>query len=76
MLNQRKDGKKKIGAWVTDEEKDMLDREIKKHGLKNVAELLRAVREGTVKISPHVKAMAVMAPIAFAVVARYLPLAA
>ena len=31
MLNQRKDGKKKIGVWVTDEEKDMLDREIKNH---------------------------------------------
>lgn len=57
MPNQRKQGKKKIGVWVEDEEKAQIDAELKKHGVKNVAELLRAVREGRVKISPHVQAL-------------------
>lgn len=61
MPNQRKPGKKKIGVWVTDEEKVLIDRELKKHGLSNVAELLKAVREGTVKISPHIKTLALAA---------------
>jgi hypothetical protein len=57
MPNQRKQGKKKIGAWVDDAEKAQLDAELKKHGCKNLAELLRAVREGRVRIDPRVHAL-------------------
>jgi hypothetical protein len=57
MPNQRKQGKKKIGAWVDDAEKAQIDAMLKKHGVKNVAELLRAVREGRVTISPAAYAL-------------------
>jgi hypothetical protein len=57
MPNQRKPGKKKIGVWVTDEEQSQINAELKKHGMKNVAELLKAIREGRVKVSPHVQAL-------------------
>ena len=57
MPNQRKQGKKKIGAWVDDSEKAQIDAMLKKHGVKNVAELLRAVRDGRVTISPAAHAL-------------------
>lgn len=57
MPNQRKQGKKKIGAWVDDSEKAQIDAMLKKHGVKNIAELLRAVREGRVTISPAAHAL-------------------
>jgi hypothetical protein len=57
MPNQRKQGKKKIGAWVDDAEKAQLDAQLKKHGFKSLADLLRAVREGRVKIDPGTYAL-------------------
>lgn len=61
MPNQRKEGKKKIGVWVTDEEQALQNAKLKEHGLKNVAELLKAIREGTIKVSPHIKTLAIAA---------------
>jgi hypothetical protein len=57
MPNQRKQGKKEIGVWVEDSEKAQIDAMLKKHGVKNVADLLRAVREGRVTISPAAHAL-------------------
>lgn len=61
MPNQRKQGKKKIGAWVSDEEHAQLKAAMKQHGVANLAELLRAVRERRIKISPHIHALALSA---------------
>lgn len=52
MPNCRKPNKKKIGVWITDLEKAQIDAMLKKHGVKNVAELLRLVRAGRVTILP------------------------
>ena len=57
MPNRRKPGKKKIGVWITDAEKHQIDAMLDKHGVRNVAELLRAVREGRVTISPAAYAL-------------------
>ena len=57
MPNQRRQGKKKIGVWVDDNEKAQIDTMLKKHGVKNVAELLKAVREGRITVSPATYAL-------------------
>lgn len=43
MANQRKTGKKKIGFWATDEEKDEMLKAAKAAGFDNLADWLRSL---------------------------------
>lgn len=61
MPNQRAQGKKQKGVWLTDAEEAELMREIRKSGCKNIAEFLRKIRTGEIKVSSHIKALALVA---------------
>ena len=47
--------------WVTDEEKAQLKEAAKKYGFPSVTEFVKAVAAGAVKVSPHVKTLALAA---------------
>lgn len=61
MPNQRDKSKKLVGLFATESEKKALQKAAKQHGFANLADFLRAVASGTVKVSPHVKALALSA---------------
>ncbi len=61
MPNQRDKNKKLVGFFATEEEKKALKKAAKQHGYASLADFLRAIAEGAVKVSPHIKAIALAA---------------
>lgn len=61
MPNQRDKNKKLVGFFATEAEKKALQKAAKQHGYSSVADFLRAIAEGAVKVSPHIKALALAA---------------
>lgn len=51
MANQRDPKKKLVGYFATEEEKAALKKLAKERGYKSVADLLRAIANGTIKVS-------------------------
>lgn len=50
MANQRKKDKKLLGFWATEAEKKALQEEAARRGYSNLAEFLRAIAKGVVKL--------------------------
>jgi hypothetical protein len=50
MANSRDKGKKMIGFWATEAEKKALQAEAKRRGYSNLAEFLRAIASGSIKV--------------------------
>lgn len=61
MPNQRDKSKKLVTLWVTEDEKQQLKEASKRYGFESVTEFIKAVASGTVKVSPHIKALALAA---------------
>jgi hypothetical protein len=61
MPGGRDKTKKMLGFWATPEEKAALQKAAKKAGYNDLGSFLRAVAEGAVKVSPHIKALALAA---------------
>jgi len=61
MPSQRDKSKKLVGFFATEEEKKALKKAAKHHGFSTLADFLRAIAEGSVKVSPKIKALALSA---------------
>lgn len=61
MPNQRDKSKKLVGFFATEKEKAALQKAAKQHGYASLADFLRAVASGAVKVSPQIKALALAA---------------
>lgn len=61
MPEGRDKSKKMLGFWATPEEKAALQKAAKKAGYTDLGAFLRAIAEGAVKVSPHIKALALSA---------------
>lgn len=61
MPNKRDKSKRLVTLWVTDDEKQQLKEASKRHGFDSVTDFIKAVANGAVKVSPHIKALALAA---------------
>ena len=61
MPNQRSSDKTKVNMWMTEKEKAALVAQAEKHGFSSVTDFIKAVATGAVKVSPHIKALAIAA---------------
>jgi hypothetical protein len=61
MPSQRDKSKKLVGFFATEEEKKALKKAAKHHGFSTLADFLRAIAEGSVKVSPKIKALTLSA---------------
>lgn len=57
MPNQRDRSKKLVGFFATDEEKRLIQKAEKAHKM-TVAGFIRAIATGELKVSPHIKTIA------------------
>lgn len=61
MANQRSKDKVKVQTYLHKDDEKLLREAAKQHGYKNLAEFFQAVARGAVKVSPHIKALALSA---------------
>lgn len=61
MANQRSKDKVKVQTYLHKDDEKLLREAAKANGYANLAEFLQAVARGAVKVSPHIKALALSA---------------
>lgn len=61
MANQRSKDKEKVQTYLHKDDAKKLREAMKTHGYSNLAEFFQAVARGSVKVPPHIKALALSA---------------